>query len=109
MRLTFKDQERITTYRNLFAHVARAFYEEVDIVVMDSALFHYFNSFMFETQMLVQSTSLPREMVSRSLNMFQSASLIRVLWTNQPKGPDRERAGLPPPLHPGKLGRLRRP
>lgn len=79
MRLTFKDQERITTFRNLFAFVARAFYEEVDIVVMDAALHHYFTNYMFETKNLVQSTSLPREMVSRSLNLFQSASLVRLL------------------------------
>ena len=79
MNYTPKDKERITLYRNLFAFVVRSFYEEVDIVVMDAVLHHYFNNFVFETQAIAHTTSLPKELVSKSLTNFNSGSLIRPL------------------------------
>ena len=90
MNYTPKDKERINLYRNLFAFVVRSFYEEVDIVVMDSILHNYFINFIFETQAIANCTSLPKEMVSKSLTSFNSGSLIRPLSIKKTKRPNRE-------------------
>ena len=108
MNYTPKDKERISVYRNLFAYVVRSFYEEVDIVVMDSVLYHYFTHFIFETKMVVQATNLPREMVSKSLTSFNSGSLIRQLFVNQSERPSRKWASFFTALHSRKLRQFRR-
>lgn len=92
-------------YRQLLALAARAFYRELDVVLMDAFLHLFFQTHVVETRDLQAHTALPDYKVRESLNLFERHKLIRKM---SPKQRARALPAHAPGASPPRRGGLRR-
>lgn len=57
----------IRKYSELFGKIARIFYDEITICILDAIIKLYFDHFIFELEQLANMTSLEKDVVRKSL------------------------------------------
>ena len=83
------ERRALEQYRRLLALLARAFYRELDIVVMDAFLHLFCIARLVETRELQAHTALPDHKVREALHLFERHRLLRKMC-------DKQRAGALP-------------
>ena len=82
LNLTLRDKERIKKYEVLFGLIARVFYDDLDIAVMDSIIHIFFKQFFFETQQVQTITNVPEKKLRKCLFGFEKAKIIKIISDN---------------------------
>lgn len=79
MNFSPRQRQIIERYRSLLSFTVRAFYNDIEIVVMDAFLYLYFKTFMVTTAELQRHTSFPEAKLREILYLFKKDKLIRDL------------------------------
>lgn len=79
MNLSERDRLWINQHKNLIGHIARVFFDNTTIVVVDHILLKYFINFIVETDEISNATCLPKEHVWEAMYVLQRNRLIRTV------------------------------